>query len=330
MSLGICTEMLPAIVLSVASNCNDILRMAPEMLLLSLRLGLAASRRARNIEPRSGSWAMVIQGISKSQALEYLDLYSEANVGTFKGYLSNYIINILYRTCLFIGEPISAPLQNRPLHCGPPTLLQQLYLNPEALPGSRKAFLPISGPFHAQNVASPDLDEILGCSPIWDNRIPREVLIMSTATGEFLKECYTIRDLLRTALVEILRLPINLISVRDRLKGYLKGRKFSLVTLGPHGIDRYLEKALAFPSTGEMKPSLSLRASSCTMIDAETDSIAIIAVSGRFPGADSVEAFWDLLQHGVREVCHVVHLHFRVTQRLILGPSISLWCKVAL
>ena len=68
--------------------------MAPEMLLLSLRLGLAVSCRARNIEADLGSWAMVVQGISKSQILENLDRYYETNVGTLKEYVSKYTSNI--------------------------------------------------------------------------------------------------------------------------------------------------------------------------------------------------------------------------------------------
>ena len=135
---------------------------------------------------------------------------------------------------------------------------------------------------------------------------------MSTATGEYLTECHTIRDLLHKALVDILCLPMDLISVANRLKGYLGVRKVSFVKLGPYGLDRYVEKSLALSSTRCLEPSLSPEASSNTLMDADSEPIAIIGMSGRFPGAESVEAFWNLLQDGVdtvREVCYVPFIY---------------------
>ncbi len=63
-AVGLCTGILPAIAITFAKDEPEFLRLAPEFVLLSLRLGLAAARRAGSIEHSESSWATAVSGVS--------------------------------------------------------------------------------------------------------------------------------------------------------------------------------------------------------------------------------------------------------------------------
>ena len=61
--VGICTGSVAAIASAVARSDLDLLRIAPEFVILSLRLGIEVSRRSECLESQSGSWSVVVPKI---------------------------------------------------------------------------------------------------------------------------------------------------------------------------------------------------------------------------------------------------------------------------
>ena len=71
--LGLCTRSLAAIAIAAVNNIIDLLKIAPGVVLLSFKLGLAANRRAISLEPARGCWAAAISGMSHERVDFALD-----------------------------------------------------------------------------------------------------------------------------------------------------------------------------------------------------------------------------------------------------------------
>ena len=69
--------MLPAAALAASSSSNQLLRLAPEIVLVALRLGLEANRRSAQIEASHESWASVVPGIAPQEQQEALSQFND-------------------------------------------------------------------------------------------------------------------------------------------------------------------------------------------------------------------------------------------------------------
>lgn len=61
-SLGICLGLLAASVAVASRDTGEIVRLGVEVVGLTVRLGLALTRRGRSIEASPGSWAVSVIG----------------------------------------------------------------------------------------------------------------------------------------------------------------------------------------------------------------------------------------------------------------------------
>lgn len=78
--VGLCTGMLPAAALAVTTSTSQLLKLAPEIVRMALRLGLEARRRSVQIERSNESWATVVSSISPQEQQKALDLFHQENV----------------------------------------------------------------------------------------------------------------------------------------------------------------------------------------------------------------------------------------------------------
>ena len=91
--MGLCTGMLPAAALAVTTSTSQLLRQAPDIVRMALRLGLAARRRSTQVEKSRESWATVVPGMSPQEQQKALDTFHKDNVGGLhhiKGYNDRY------------------------------------------------------------------------------------------------------------------------------------------------------------------------------------------------------------------------------------------------
>jgi iron transport multicopper oxidase len=58
--VGLCTGGLAAVAAASVTCVSELLRLVPEFVRISLRLGVAASQRSRNIEFSKGNWAIAV------------------------------------------------------------------------------------------------------------------------------------------------------------------------------------------------------------------------------------------------------------------------------
>lgn len=155
--------------------------------------------------------------------------------------------------------------------------------------------LPLSGPLHAPHLPLPDLESILGESKTWDVPLNSSVRVISTSSGDILEEHHDVRALLWKCLVDILQLPSDLVAVRSRLQSLAHNQGFHVTSFGSSTFTTYLQHSI---------PSLRLHEDPLTTgshlsYRELNDPIAIVGMSGRFPGADSTDELWQLLLQGL-------------------------------
>ena len=78
--VGLCTGMLPAAAMAVSKTTTQLLDLAPEIVRVSLRLGLEASRRSDQIEKSRESWATIVSGVAPFEQQEALDHFHQTHV----------------------------------------------------------------------------------------------------------------------------------------------------------------------------------------------------------------------------------------------------------
>ena len=82
--LGLCTGLLPAIATASAIGVADLLKLSPEIIRISLRLGVEVSHRSQNLEQSLSSWASIVSGVPLDQIRAELQQFHDSKVqGTF-------------------------------------------------------------------------------------------------------------------------------------------------------------------------------------------------------------------------------------------------------
>ena len=192
---------------------------------------------------------------------------------------------------------------------GPPSSLSQLRNSP-GFENLRSTSVSIHGPYHSSALyLETDIEHILeGLAPYaaaHPNRIPVISSAGSTAQGG------DFGTLLRCALGQILLHPIRWDSVIGELQSWLGSlthteaapTAFSVVPMATNqehliytALQQTMSRSLLPPTAPPGGPSPP---DGITQSSPQQPKLAIIGMSGRFPGAKDNEAFWDLLYQGL-------------------------------
>lgn len=78
--LGYCSGLLPAAAAATAHSMVELLSVAPEIVAISVRLGLEVQRRSTLLEDSPESWARVVTGISSTNLRKCLEEFHDGNV----------------------------------------------------------------------------------------------------------------------------------------------------------------------------------------------------------------------------------------------------------
>lgn len=80
--LGLCTGLLSAAAAAASRSVSDLLRIAPEIVCISLRVALEAQHRSAQLEKSSESWAVVVAGIPATEQQGAIDEFHKSHVTT--------------------------------------------------------------------------------------------------------------------------------------------------------------------------------------------------------------------------------------------------------
>lgn len=175
---------------------------------------------------------------------------------------------------------------------GPPTLLQA-FLSSEHLRTARKLLLPIYGAFHAEHLPLPDLDSIIGDSPHLGRLVQSNTSLLHSDNAQ----PQVLRELLRRELGELLQQPLDIENVVQKTCKSAADQDVRLTSIGPARMSG-LERALK-PSHICRLGSRQLQSPQGIPLALDSDeSIAVVGMAGRFPGAESVDELWRVLVEG--------------------------------
>lgn len=150
---------------------------------------------------------------------------------------------------------------------------------------------------HAAHLPPLNLDMILGDDAVYDTIIPPNVRILSTSTCQR----YVARDLralMCHMLLDNLQRTMKLEDTVAAMMLSLHGKSVvRLTSIGPTAYTPIVAGALA---ATKIECILSTRPRIIPMADKvqRPNAIAIVGMSGKFPGANDVHEFWEVLRTG--------------------------------
>lgn len=201
---------------------------------------------------------------------------------------------------------------------GPPRSLAQIS-GSASFEQLKSQKIQIDAPYHAPHLySSDDVDEIVGNSvPHTAHARPNQIPVFSS-TGSTVEDG-NFDTLLRAAVGQILLQPIRWSSILQKLQIFLQNsgsRTFSVIPIGTKA-DQLIYAALKQTSLRELLLPTPTQSKASLSEDVSYSShgkskLAIIGMSGRYPGAKDNEAFWDLLYRGLDVHKPVPALHWDV------------------
>lgn len=230
-------------------------------------------------------------------------------ISILHNFVSQSLIWFLNQILPLTSKPyISAYTQNGITLSGPPRSLARL-ANSESFKNLGFKTFPIEGiygPYHAPHLyTQDDVEEIVGSVvPRSADARPNQIPLFSS-TGATV-EGGNFETLLKAAVGSILLQPIRWDGVLEELQNWLhrtSSKTFSVAPIGTKAdqliytaLKRTSLRSLLLPAAGQSKPSLP---NDVSYSSPGKPKLAIIGMSGRFPGAKDNEAFWDLLYQGL-------------------------------
>ncbi|KAF5021129.1 hypothetical protein F66182_6829 [Fusarium sp. NRRL 66182] len=286
--VGLCTGAFAAAAVSCSSFTADLIPMAVSSVIAAFRTGMLVTDTAKRVDPSHDfdqSWALLVPGQKASAALQQ---FCEANdlPLTSRPYISAYAPN---------GISVS----------GPPKRLVQLaqFLGTRSM--TTKS-IPIYGAYHAPHLYSQqDARGIVSGLMLHKATALSEQIPLLSSTG-LKPEERSFATLLEDAVAQTLLHPLRWSSIFDHVQASLEDAgagQFTVVPIGTNA-EHLIYTALKKTSLRSLVPEAigqSQQASVQTAPESGTSKpkLAIVAMSGRFPGAKDNEAYWDLLYKGL-------------------------------
>ncbi|KAI0433456.1 hypothetical protein F5Y09DRAFT_298970 [Xylaria sp. FL1042] len=272
---GICTGNLAALIAVLACSDGDILRLGPVMIPISLRLGIQVSRRSYVLEASSEPWSVGVSGVAPNTVKSELRQFNDSR-----------LLPDLKHVYVSAHSASSLTLS------GPPTLLRA-FLSSRTFCAARKLPLPIYGAYHAEHLPLPDLDYIIGDSPLLERLFPASGLLLQARATQ----PQSFREILRLTLQEILQKPLDLDDDIRTITHRTANCEVHLTSIGPAHMSS-LERTL-WPKHVSRLGSRQLYPPEVEPPRLNTDeSIAVVGMAGRFPGAENVDELWEALVKG--------------------------------
>ena len=296
--LGLCTGLLPAAVASVARDTNDLVKYGLEIVVIAFRLAHELKTRARKIEDAPGCWSYTIPGKTAAHLHEILKRFHRAHVvhprAVFISYSRSQIQDVpAHRQCY-----VAVVSDTWTTLFGPPSIFNMLWEFSPELKVVPKLELGSGAAVHSSHLPNLDLEWIFGQSFKLEIPMLPHVQIISSGTGlPYITS--NLRQLLHHMVEDISQNVMYLDkTVQSILSEFQTAEDIRLTIVGPTNSASLLEGALRgagkrLSVIREAQPPLHSHRSR-----GGSDLIAIIGMSGRFPGSDTVQEFWETLQEG--------------------------------
>jgi hypothetical protein len=288
--VGLCTGLLAGSVVASARSLSELLPLATEAVRVAFRAGtcVGAAKEALEQSSTKETWSTIVTNISEDAAKDAINAFhEEQQIPT----LAQSYISAVSTMALTIS--------------GPPATTKRL-LQSDAFKNCARVPIPVYAPYHASHLyVDADIDRILDKDAIRHLQQFRPVsLVHSASTGK----CQTATnalELVRTALHEMLVEPVRWDSLLSEIVSQVTSASSAQCSVSAFGVTS-ITNSLASALKNGGQSSITVR-DQTAWVPVEHDSrgrtqndkIAIVGMSGRFPGAANAEALWDLLERGL-------------------------------
>ncbi|KAF2827710.1 ketoacyl-synt-domain-containing protein [Ophiobolus disseminans] len=288
--LGLCTGLLAASVVASARSLSELLPLATEAVRIAFRAGScvgAAKNALENANHATASWSSIVSGVSEKQAKSLLAAFHDERQipAAAQAYVS--AVSVMALTI-----------------SGPPATTKRLFQEVESFKGCVP--IPIFAPYHAPHLFSQaDIDRILDKDATRHLQQFHPLALVHSATHGKCQTATTTLDLVQNALSEILLEPVRwdilMTEVVDEVTA-AGSPQCSIDAIGATSVANSL--ATALKQGGQIgitvrDQSLWSSTTNDSRGRTQNDKVAIVGMSGRFPGAASPEKLWELLEKGL-------------------------------
>lgn len=264
--------------------------LAVEAVRIAFRTGTCVGAVKDALEPSKAreSWSTIITGLSEQAANKALSEFHNATgiPKSSQAYVS--AVNVMAITV-----------------SGPPSTTKRFFQESEALKGTNRFTIPVYAPYHAPHLfTESDIDRIVDAK----SRATLEAahpncLIHSAATGRC-HEASSAYELAKLAVYEILCEPVRWDHLLEEVVSQVNSAgdaPCSVTAFGATNITNSLVSALKAGGIGSIsiKDQISWISPVQNHGKTQNDKIAIVGMSGRFPGAATHEKLWELLENGL-------------------------------
>lgn len=155
-------------------------------------------------------------------------------------------------------------------------------------------------PVHASKLPCLDVEHVIGQKAVLDKPLRGRSLLSSSTCKPY--QASTLRELLRKIVEDIAQNPLRLERTVNHLAStFNKNHEVNLIPIGATlhtpGVKQILDQQKLNVS---VKKSHDIQSNDCERhLSHDSGSVAIVGMSGRFPGAETLEDFWELLEAGL-------------------------------
>ncbi|PSN64200.1 ketoacyl-synt-domain-containing protein [Corynespora cassiicola Philippines] len=282
--VGICGGLLPASAMLIANDISSLYRSSLEMIRVTCRLSNLMINRSWAVEDTLDSWGWSIIGVGATDLQRHLDCF-------------HTIHNVSFYRRIKIG--VSDVDDGWQTVIGPPSVLKQFFGSCTEVKTMPRQKLRISSLTHAlESLDEEEVNYILGDSTLLNaNVLPQYVLLSLGNTAEY--KCTLWRDLLSQVVRDIGTKPLMLQKGLQALHGRLDiNHHVALKVMAPtfhlSVVSGFLEQ---HGRTVKVVHEPSSWVQERDQID-YTGKVAIVGMSGRYPGSDGLKEFWKTIVDG--------------------------------
>ncbi|KAK2758595.1 Type I Iterative PKS [Arachnomyces sp. PD_36] len=282
--LAFCTGLLPAAALVAARDPSELFDIGIEIISITFRMAYEIFRRMKLIEDTKRSWAVTVIGKTPQQVQPILDEFHKVQ-------------NIPYPKRIAIGVISDDWLTLS----GAPSSLSRLMEFSEEMNQAPKTQTETDGVGHTQYMPKFDVDMVLGDSPVLDTPITSKARIISPGSCKEYNHT-SLRSILAEIMVDIAHNILHINETVEQCVSHLADKGLvSLAVVGPTShltaVQRILQdKGIEYQIRRHRSPQndVTRRGGS--------DLVAIVGMSGRFPGSETIEGFFEDLLDGKSQI----------------------------
>ncbi|KYK61102.1 polyketide synthase [Drechmeria coniospora] len=311
--LGFCTGELPAAIAAVAQDTTELVDLGVEATRIIFRMARELNHRSLMVDRTNGPWARTLLNISADRVGAILKEFHESQA-----------IPRARQVCIgFVSEGWLTLF-------GPPTTLERLFDWSVELEDAPHIDTDARGGVHMETLPEVDVGRILGSSSWLERSLDPATTIISPYTCQP-RQHRKLRALLEEIILDVGQRTLYLAAAMNAALELTKTEKLRVVMPGYTSHDVYLKKLLQKRGVEYTVASHSDRPALTTGREG-SGLVAVVGMSGRFPGSGNINEFWEGLLQGKRYVqevrrCsrHIATIHLcgdpRLTRHWQIPPS---------